>query len=324
MENWFAAMEALTPVKRRKVLTGMRIAKKLRLPRLIYRFQSLRRTVDRKPHEPIFMADSIERLRVPLVHSLLALRSPTEFNDPFDMCARLEIGGTQQQKRTRYEGMFTQGNPAGTPVQREAFVVELLNTPDAHLLSRIQTSHRNVVKAFGVACFVGGGKAESTEWPQGTEGSPARQYPARDVLMWSHYAAEHSGVCLQFDPAFDVRVLTHAVRVDYCDDYPVIDWIVDFHGGIGRAILRKHSRWKYEREHRISIPDAAGKYLRFRPEALRGIILGCRADTDVKTAVAQLLAERTAAQLPPVNLYRAVQNESRYALDIRTYLKIAE
>ena len=31
--------------------------------------------------------------------------------------------------------------------------------------------------------------------------------------MWSHYGSEHSGVCLQFDPAYDVRVFTHAVTV---------------------------------------------------------------------------------------------------------------
>lgn len=323
LANWIAAMEAVTPVMRRKVMTRMRIAKKLQLPRLIYRFQSLRRTVNRKPDKPVFMLDSLERLRVPIVYSLLALRSPTEFNDPFDMSARLKIGGTEQQKRTRYEGMFDQVFPKGALADREAFVAERLNTPDVNLLPRIQQSHRDAIKDFGVTCFVGADKADPAKSTQDTaqqdttqKDTPAREYPARDVLMWSHYAAEHSGVCLQFDPALDVRVFTHAVTVDYCDHYPVIDWIVDFREGIGRAILRKHSRWKYENEHRISIPDAAGKYLRFRPEALRGIILGCRADADVEAALLQLLAERTAAHLPRIKLYRAIQNDSRYALDI--------
>ena len=99
--------------------------------------------------------------------------------------------------------------------------------------------------------------------------------------------------------------------------YPLIDWIVDFHGGIGRAILRKHTRWRYEHEHRISIPDTAGKYLPFCADALRGIILGCRADAEVEAALVALLAERAALKLQPIRLYRATQNPVRYALDIK-------
>ncbi len=317
MESWFTEMEALSPLRRRIIMRKMRADKKLPLPRLLYRFQSLRRTVNRKPDDPVFLADSIERLRIPIVHSLLALRSPTEFNDPFDMCARFEIGGTDHDKRVRYRGMFETFNPNGKLSEREAWVAEMLKKSPDELLPRIEKSHRDIVRQFGVTCFVGGDKFARTA-PTPPD-SPTREYPARDILMWSHYGAEHSGVCLQFDPSLDVRVLTHAVTVDYCDDddYPTIDWIVDFHGGIGRAILRKHARWRYEHEHRISIPDTAGKYLPFRAGALCGIILGCRADAEVEAAVVELLTERAALKLPTVRLYRATQNRARYELDIR-------
>jgi hypothetical protein len=314
MESWFTEMEALSPLHRRIVLRRMRANKKLPLPRLLYRFQSLRRTVNRKPHDPVFIADSIERLRVPVVHSLLALRSPTEFNDPFDMGANIQIGGTDGQKRSRYRGMFEAFNPHGKLSEREAWVAAMLTKSKDELLPRIEKSHRNAVRDFGVICFVGGDKfVNESPAPE----SPTREYPARDILMWSHYGAAHSGICLQFDPSLDVRVFAHAVTVDYCDAYPTIDWIVDFHGGIGRAILRKHTRWRYEHEQRISMPDAAGKFLPFRPEALRGMILGCRVNADVEGAVADLLAERADAKLPPVRLYRAAQNRARYKLDIR-------
>ena len=200
MESWFTEMEAFPPLRRRIAPKRMRFAKKLSLPRFIYRFQSLRRAVNRKAHEPAFMSDSIERLRLPIVHSLLALRSPTEFNDPFDMCARFEIGGSDQDKCVRYRAMFEQHNVHGKLSEREAFVSEMLKRSKAELLPRIEKSHANVVRKFGVTCFVGGDD------------------PGRDILMWSHYGSEHSGVCLQFDPAYDVRVFTHAVRVEYCDD----------------------------------------------------------------------------------------------------------
>jgi hypothetical protein len=59
MESWFTEMEAFPPLARRIALKRMRGAKKLSLPRFIYRFQSLRRTVNRQAHEPAFMSDSI-------------------------------------------------------------------------------------------------------------------------------------------------------------------------------------------------------------------------------------------------------------------------
>jgi DUF2971 family protein len=312
-EAWFATMEALPPLRRRITLQRMRANDKTTVPRLLYRFQSLRRPVIRKADEPVFLEDSIERLRVVVVHSLLALRSPTEFNDPFDMCARLQIGGTDHDKRVRYRGLFDIFSETKNLGDREAWVEQMLQQPNEEILLKIQNSHNDIVARFGVICFVADDKVERANPPLD---GPAQEYPARDVLMWSHYGAEHSGLCLQFDPSLDVRVFTHAVAVDYCDEYPKIDWIVDFAEGIKKSLHRKHRRWRYEHENRISIPYSAGEYLPFNAGALRGIIFGCRADADVYAAVQGLLAERAAAGLPAVRLYRATQKQDRYELNI--------
>jgi len=82
------------------------------------------------------------------------------------------------------------------------------------------------------------------------------------------------------------------------------------------TLLRKHSRWQYEDEYRVSIPDAAGKFIPFRPEALTGIILGCRADEAAEAAVRSLLEERAARHLPALRIYRARRNARRYDIDL--------
>ena len=75
--------------------------------------------------------------------------------------------------------------------------------------------------------------------------------------MWSHYAYNHQGICIQFERAKDYETLSNAVRVNYCSDYPTVDWVKDFEEGLGKVILRKFEDWKYEREERLTKPEYA-------------------------------------------------------------------
>jgi hypothetical protein len=135
--------------------------------------------------------------------------------------------------------------------------------------------------------------------------------------MWSHYGRDHTGICLQFEWARDVHCLSRAISIEYDDEYPVVNWIKNFRDSIGPALMRKHTRWKYENEYRISIDSEAGKYLDLRPEALTGIIIGCRTDWVVRAAVDSLLAERAVRGHPGVRLYYAHMSTTSYELEIR-------
>lgn len=43
-----------------------------------------------------------------------------------------------------------------------------------------------------------------------------------NILMWSHYANEHKGICLEFDHS-DPDLFT-AAKVNYCCDYPKVNY----------------------------------------------------------------------------------------------------
>ncbi len=135
--------------------------------------------------------------------------------------------------------------------------------------------------------------------------------------MWSHYASDHKGCCLQFEVAKDLRTFAHALPVEYSLEYPVVNWVTDSRAGVESTILRKYRHWEYEKESRIIRLDGTHRYLPFAPEALTGIILGCRADEATVVGLSTLLAERTARGLPAPRLYRAVKHDSRYRLSIR-------
>jgi hypothetical protein len=136
--------------------------------------------------------------------------------------------------------------------------------------------------------------------------------------MWSHYGANHEGVCIQFEVARDFGTFGRALDVDYSDEYPVVNWMTGFEEGLLPTILRKHCRWRYECESRIAIPGAARKYLLFRPEALRAIIVGCRAKEPAVVKLQELLAERTSLGLPRPVIYSASKHESRYQLIVKS------
>ena len=111
--------------------------------------------------------------------------------------------------------------------------------------------------------------------------------------------------------------LSGALSVKYSEEYPEVDYSVsDFAKSLGKVILRKHEGWSYEKEHRILRPGDAHKYLNFNPQAVVGIIFGCRATTLTREVVENLLEERQRAGLPPIKLYTAQKHGSRYTLRI--------
>ena len=267
-------------------------------PRFLYKYRALHRSVSGTGAEPAFTEKSITPLQEIIVDCRLRLSSPAWFNDPFDMTANLVTEGSLEERRSRFRHIVRDMAPKEWNFkQREATVQKLMSAPENAILEHVIESFGKHAAAFGVTCF-------------------AADRP-RDVLMWSHYGGEHAGVCLQFEYARDIQTLGRALHVEYNDEYPVVNWVKNFEESIAKCLLRKHTCWRYENEVRISHANQAGKFLELRPDALTGIILGCKADAGVRALLDQLLSERRSHGLPEVKLYRAHKNRTRYEIDIR-------
>jgi hypothetical protein len=265
------------------------------LTRFLYKFRPL------IPLDPAaaneagpFTARSVENLRDIIVGSQLRLSSPLEFNDPFDMAAHLHFTGTNEQRNERLTSMLRdQGLPESEVRQTLA---ALRFTPEEEFLEKIKAAHEIHRTTVGVCCFAG---------------------DPRSTLMWTHYARDHTGVCLQFERVNDFATFVHALPVKYESEFPEVNWTEKIPADLIAMLMRKHPDWYYEHEYRIIVDNAAGSYLRFRPEALRRIVLGCRSDDRVNGIVDALLAERERAGLPRVQKYRASLHSRRYDLVIR-------
>jgi hypothetical protein len=94
------------------------------------------------------------------------------------------------------------------------------------------------------------------------------------VLMWTHYAGEHTGVALGFSVLDDPALFFTPVNIQYQADLPSLSFIRDGSNASNESLKRKAIDWKYEEEVRIykSKPQAYP----FNPQCLREVILGIR------------------------------------------------
>jgi hypothetical protein len=88
-------------------------------------------------------------------------------------------------------------------------------------------------------------------------------------LMWSHYANNHTGVCLKFEPSKDSNFENAIFPVSYTDALVEAKDSSD----LKKCLLTKLDSWSIEKEWRI-LSDKES--FPFKQEALVGIILGLK------------------------------------------------
>ena len=255
-------------------------------PRFLYKYRSF-------DHEDV---SSVSRLRDVAIDSKLWLSSPLDFNDPFDMSTRIVVDGSPLKRRARISQLVRSVTNLQTRELRREKVREVSTWSPAKIRSQWAAGYERQKREIGVYSLAGN---------------------ARSILMWSHYASNHQGLCLQFDIARDPETFLHAISVEYSSEYPVINWVDDTAKQITIAIKRKHCGWRYEGERRIVRPRCARTYLPFRSSAFVGVVFGCNCSPQVRSAVVDILDERATSGSPMVTTYLATKHESDYKIVLR-------
>jgi hypothetical protein len=132
-----------------------------------------------------------------------------------------------------------------------------------------------------------------------------------DILMWSHYANGHRGLCLGFASSDNDLFFGRALPVVYSAARPVFDPRDDDFRASEKVVLTKSEHWSYEREWRITETRGKGSYV-FPSETLRTVIFGCRATEADKEKVRNWIKD---AGLGP-SLSQAVEDNRSFRLRI--------
>lgn len=234
---------------------------------------------------------SLKRVQDILVNNLLWLSKPSSFNDPFDMQARIIVEGKGKEIRDRYKEI--QKRQGVRYKERKKQLSKVMKRSRHEMEEELTRSYKEYIDSMGVCSFAG---------------------DPRSILMWSHYAKNHEGLCIQFERARDYSTLCRAIPVDYNQDYPKVDWLNNFRPDLSKALLRKHDKWSYEDEYRIIEPNNADTHIHLKPEAIVGLIFGCACSEDTKSAVFDFLNERKSKGHPCIKVYTAQLHPYNYKL----------
>lgn len=195
-----------------------------------------------------------------LTDQILYFSAPKDFNDPFECKARFDFDATLEEKVPRFALMcWLKSGQVGNPKDYLPTALHALKHEDAgnekHGKWAEGQLHLSLAQTFGILCL-----AEDE----------------KNILMWSHYAENHTGFCVRFDTTVDSKFFRNAKQVSYHTKYPVLNWWKADLGEITNSMAyNKSHHWSYEKEWRI-LETSAGIKCKFRAKAIDSIILGCR------------------------------------------------
>lgn len=184
--------------------------------------------------------------------------SSRSFNDPFDCRPNFTLEGTEVAVRKYLRGLWARQAPHLPELERHAEVEAILRDPSRD--PRIPENNRLFAAAYdsmvtaqvGVLCL-------------------SEVYD--DILMWSHYADCHRGICLIYDTSDDF--FAHTQPVHYQQVRPRVNPITQTtEEMLKNAIFTKSSAWAYEKEWRILHHEQGVGERQSPPTALKAIVLG--------------------------------------------------
>jgi hypothetical protein len=184
--------------------------------------------------------------------------SPSSFNDPFDCRPNLTLEGTEHAVREYLYGMWARQEPQVPDAERKAEVEAILRDPSRD--PRIPENNRLFAAAYdslvtaqvGVLCL-----SEVHD----------------DILMWSHYADCHKGICLIYETGYEF--FAHAQPVRYQRERPSVNPVAQStEEMLDNAIFTKSSAWAYEKEWRILHYRQGVGERQSPPTSLKTVILG--------------------------------------------------
>jgi hypothetical protein len=141
------------------------------------------------------------------------------------------------------------------------------------------------------------------------------------IVMWSHYANKHRGVCLEFST--DAEEFSGAYRVIYSERYPLFNLADDDPANNLLPLVTKAAAWSYEEEYRVIAEVHATarsdgslhtheNFLTIPPSSLKSVILGCEMGSSSRESVRDIVKRSGKA----ISVRQAVRIANHYTLTI--------
>lgn len=313
-EEYFNLLFALE--ERPTHLAELTLLKLKILPQKLYRYRPINK----------------QRLQDTLTNDIAFLNLANSFNDPYDSGLTVDYNETHLNKIKEsvllefckefhylmpdqtFESFFSKvhtltkdvplkylGYLLGKTLSQDEKVIEDIDSKISFLIEQTYDIYENYVKELNnnyqstvyAACF-----SETND----------------NILMWSHYAQFHEGICIEYDFSnidYRSRLLLTLSPVKYSNElfdmnkYPKRSPI----DRIQLATLSKYDCWKYENEWRLI--SFLKEEQRFNLEKPTAVILGTKISEENKVWISELCAKRD------IPVKQAVLDRTQYKLHIK-------
>jgi Protein of unknown function (DUF2971) len=206
-----------------------------------------------------------------LVSRLLYHSLPDTFNDPFECRPHWKWPNSATEVRAIRQRLYRVAKSRGaSKKEAESFCSKCMQSPD----TLGDTILDSVIKNFG--------KIRICSYTTSNT----------NILLWSHYADSHRGLCVEFDSS--KAPIGMSMKVHYQDEYPHLQYpLPDGTRGL-ETVLTKSSHWSYEDEFRSILgpktenqPKNDGESFYLPSAAVTNIFCGAAMRTESKDAIAK-------------------------------------
>jgi hypothetical protein len=204
--------------------------------------------------------ETIARLKEILDCPYLWASSVTSFNDPFEFKVAFEFPEKAEEARIRY----FEDNPMSSEANFQQWFGDLSQGNQWYIAQSIRES---LIQSHAVCCLT-------------------KNF--NNHLLWSHYANNHQGVCIEFDinGTQDIADFLCEAPVSYSKKKPRFNYfrdsIADF---LNLTVFHKSESWSYEEEFRIVFNSSGKKVL--KQNSIKRVYIGCRASSELKEFAAE-------------------------------------
>ena len=220
----------------------------------------------------------------------------SRLNDPFDCYPAIAFPDTEREMEQALRRRVKALHPKATDSLQESIV-------QRELPKYFPVTNRRAAKF----------EKDLDDWLD-TAGVFCATTTPRNLLMWSHYADCHRGLCIGFrsiacHPTTGQRI-AHDVR--YTKARPQVNPMKKWtRAVIERCVLRKPTEWSYEEEWRLVWDKGPGE-LQLRRKHITEVVLGCRIADQDRTSILSLVDR----ELPHARILQAKLGSRLYGITL--------
>jgi len=245
--------------------------------------------------------------RDPLERLELYFSSPALFNDPFDSKIKYNYSLLNDEERNGYiQKLLSKGKQnfdnSSIPLshQNRVRIIEMMMNDKEKFQAWAEELEIDIInKTIGIISF-------SQHW--------------KNVLMWSHYAKDHSGYCIGLNEAKvrNTGKIEYGGKVNYPRDnkFPSIHPMMDENESFYRKFFTKSKDWHYEEEYRIvnfihpdKDIDTSSRLLKYNADFIDEVILGIKMKESDRKEIIDLCKKLG------VKVYQAVEKNFEFEVD---------